>query len=224
MHQKRSKKILLFFFLILLTGTLNNKNFNFNNLGKINEVIVSGLDENNNFKLAKELNFLKLENLFLLNKKEIEKILNENNYVDKYLVIKKYPSTLDIKIEKTSFLAQVNKKNSNYLLGSNGKLIKSDNKKKKVPMIFGEFNNKYFFDLKYMIDNSDLNYNKIKNFFFFKSGRWDIETDSGILIKLPKEDLKESLNFAVKIMSKKEFKKIIKIDLRQKNQVVINEK
>ncbi len=223
MHQKKSKKILLFFFLILLTGTLNNKNFNFNNFGKINEIVVTGLNENNNIELTKKLNFLKLENIFFLNKKEITKILNENNFVENYSVIKKYPSTLNIEIEKTSFLAQIKKKNFNYLLGSNGKLIKSDNKKK-IPMIFGEFENKYFFELKDNIDKSDFDYDRIKNFFFFKSGRWDIETDSGILLRLPKENLKDSLNFALEIIDKKEFEKIIEIDLRQKNQVVINEK
>ena len=64
MHQKRNKKILLLFFLFLLIGTLNNKNLEFNNFGKINEIIVTGLEENYNIELMKELNFLKLENLF----------------------------------------------------------------------------------------------------------------------------------------------------------------
>ena len=54
-------------------------------------------------------------------------------------------------------------------------------------MIFGEVNYKYFFDFKNIIDESDFDYNKIKNLFFYKSGRWDIETDNGILIRLPKE-------------------------------------
>ena len=90
-------------------------------------------------------------------------------------------------------------------------------------MIFGEVNYKYFFDFKNIIEESDFDYNKIKNLFFYKSGRWDIETDNGILIKIPKENLKKSLKFALEIMNKNQFKKIIKIDLRQKNQVIINE-
>ena len=103
MHQKRNKKILLLFFLFLLIGTLNNKNLEFNNFGKINEIIVTGLEENYNIELMKELNFLKLENLFFLDKKEIKKILNKNNYIEEYFVIKKYPSTLNIKIDKAVF-------------------------------------------------------------------------------------------------------------------------
>ena len=223
MHQKRNKKILLLFFLFLLIGTLNNKNLEFNNFGKINEIIVTGLEENYNIELMKELNFLKLENLFFLDKKEIKKILNKNNYIEEYFVIKKYPSTLNIKIDKAVFLAQIKKDNINYLLGSNGKLVRSYDKENKVPMIFGEVNYKYFFYFKNIIEESDFDYNKIKNLFFYKSGRWDIETDNGILIRLPKENLKKSLNFALEIMNKNQFKKIIKIDLRQKNQVIINE-
>ncbi len=224
MHQKRNKKILLLFFLFLLIGTLNNKNLEFNNFGKINEITVTGLEENYNIELMKELNFLKLENLFFLDKKEIKKILNKNNYIEEYFVIKKYPSTLNIKVDKAVFLAQIKKDNINYLLGSNGKLVRSYDKENKVPMIFGEVNYKYFFDFKNIIEESDFDYNKIKNLFFYKSGRWDIETDNGILIRLPKENLKKSLNFALEIMNKNQFKKIIKIDLRQKNQVIINEK
>tara|TARA_X000000368_G_C23031114_1_gene712612 strand:- start:1368 stop:2042 length:675 start_codon:yes stop_codon:yes gene_type:complete len=224
MHQKRSKKILLFFFLFLLIGTYNNKNFTFNSFGTIDEIIISGLEDNDNIKLKTELSFLRLENLFFLNKEKIEEILKNNNLVEKYSVSKKYPSTVNIKIEKTTFLALIKKENINYLLGSNGKLVKSKDKKDKIPMIFGEFNNKYFFDLKSIVDESNFDYAEIKNLFFFKSGRWDIETNSGILIKLPKKDLKKSLNFALEIMNKNQFEKITKIDLRQKNQVVIDEK
>ena len=224
MHQKRSKKILLFFFLFLLIGTYNNKNFTFNSFGTIDEIIISGLEDNDNIKLKTELSFLRLENLFFLNKEKIEEILKNNNLVEKYSVSKKYPSTVNIKIEKTTFLALIKKENINYLLGSNGKLVKSKDKKDKIPMIFGEFNNKYFFDLKSIVDESNFDYAEIKNLFFFKSGRWDIETNSGILIKLPKKDLKKSLNFALEIMNKIQFEKITKIDLRQKNQVVIDEK
>ena len=224
MHQKKSKKILLFFFLFLLIGTYNNKNFTFNSFGTIDEIIISGLEDNDNIKLKTELSFLRLENLFFLNKEKIEEILKNNNLVEKYSVSKKYPSTVNIKIEKTTFLALIKKENINYLLGSNGKLVKSKDKKDKIPMIFGEFNNKYFFDLKSIVDESNFDYAEIKNLFFFKSGRWDIETNSGILIKLPKKDLKKSLNFALEIMNKNQFEKITKIDLRQKNQVVIDEK
>ena len=89
-------------------------------------------------------------------------------------------------------------------------------------IIFGNFENKNFFELKKAIDETNFNYNEIKNFFSFQSGRWDIETNSGLLIKLPKNNLKESLKLSINILSKDDQKKIYKIDLRQLNQIIIN--
>ena len=58
--------------------------------------------------------------------------------------------------------------------------------------------------------------------YFFPSGRWDIETNLGIMIKLPPDKLKESLDLSLKIMKDKNFNDIKIIDLRQSNQVIIN--
>ena len=58
--------------------------------------------------------------------------------------------------------------------------------------------------------------------YFFKSGRWDIETNSDILIKLPKKNLKKSLELATDLLEKDKKKMIKKIDLRQNNQIIIN--
>ena len=45
MPQQKSKRILIYFFLFLIIGTLNNKNLKNINLTKINKIIVTGLDE-----------------------------------------------------------------------------------------------------------------------------------------------------------------------------------
>ena len=95
---------------------------------------------------------------------------------------------LNIEINKTNFLAQF-KKDGKFFLGSNGKLIKVSILKKILPFIFGDFKINNFFDLKKAIDQTNLNYYEIRNLFFFKSGRWDIETKYGLLIKLPKKKL-----------------------------------
>ena len=89
-------------------------------------------------------------------------------------------------------------------------------------MIFGNFENKNFFELKKIIDDSTFDYNQIKNLFFFPSGRWDIETISGLLIKLPKNNIKLSLERSMKFLGSNHEKKINKIDLRQQNQIIID--
>ena len=54
-----------------------------------------------------------------------------------------------------------------------------------------------FFELKKIIDNSNFKFKEIKNLFFFPSGRWDIETHNGVLIKLPKNNIKQLIKLSI---------------------------
>ncbi len=226
MPQQKSKKIFIYIFLFLIIGTLNNKNLSTDFL-KIKYINVSGLEEKKNRELSNNLDFLKINNLFFLDEIKIRNILNKNNLIEKYTISKRYPSSLNIKIYKTAFLAKVKKDNKILLFGSNGKFIKKDNKDNKeldVPFIFGNFDNENFFELKKVIDASSFEYDVINNLYFFKSGRWDIETKSGLLIKLPVKNLKKSFELIIEILDQNNLKKINKIDLRQQNQIIINGK
>jgi len=221
MPQRRSKKIFIYLFIFLIIGTLNNKNLNNIYFSKVNIIKISGLDEKNNLQLANSLNFLKISNIFFLNKNEIAVVINSNNLIEKYSVFKNYPSTLNIKVDKTKFLAALKKKGDNFFLGSNGKLIKIKNINEKIPFIFGDFKNKDFFELKKAIEETGFNYEEIKNLYSFQSGRWDIETKKGVLVKLPKKKIKKALEFAIDILERNN--QINKIDLRQYNQIIIND-
>ena len=77
--------------------------------------------------------------------------------------------------------------------------------------------------VKKAIDETNFNYKEIESLFFFKSGRWDIQTNSGILIKLPKKNLKDSLELAFQILSNNTFEKVKILDIRQSKQVIVNE-
>tara|TARA_Y100001970_G_scaffold225489_1_gene278440 strand:+ start:10839 stop:11513 length:675 start_codon:yes stop_codon:yes gene_type:complete len=223
MHQQKSKKILIYFFLFLIIGTFNNKDLNNFDFPKIKKVEINGLDENDSFELLKKISHLKLGNLFYINKFEINEIISSNEFVENYSIFKKYPSSLKINITKTEFLANVKKESGNFFLGSNGKLIRTNYVNKNLPSIFGKFDNNAFFDLKKIINKTNFKFSEIKNLFYFKSGRWDIETYSGIKIKLPKDNIKESLGLIFNILEKPKSENIIIIDLRQKNQIIINE-
>ena len=222
MHLKKNKKILIYLFLFVIIGTVNNKNFKEINFLKINEIKVKGLDQTNNFKLIESLHFLKIKNLLFLKKTEITKIINSNSLVEEFTVFKNYPSAVHIKIIETKFLAQIMKSGNIFLLGSNGKLTKTPEFRTDIPFIFGNFKNDYFFNLKKAIDETGFDYNQIKKFYYFKSGRWDIETINGLLIKLPKNEIKKSLKRLINILNQNQDANIKKIDLRQYNQIIIN--
>ena len=124
MHRQRSKKIFFYFFLFLIIGTLNNKNFEYTNFAQLKEITVTGLDEIDNKKLIENLNLLRINNLYSLDKNQIIEILNLDNSIEKYSVFKKYPSSINIEINKTKILAKLSVKGKNFLLGSNGNLLK----------------------------------------------------------------------------------------------------
>ena len=222
MHLRINRKIFIYILLFFILGSLNNKNLNNNKFYQITDINVEGLDEKENFKLIQKLRLLKLSNLFVLSEFELTKILNSNNLIENFSIFKKYPSSLEIKIKQTEFLAKVTKNGKTFYLGSNGKLIPSDNNEINLPFIFGEFKKKDFFDLLDVINNTTFNFKEIKNLFFFNSGRWDIETYSGVVIKLPRDKLKQSFNLSLKILKDDKFNQIKIIDLRQNNQVIIN--
>ena len=205
-----------------MIGTFNNRNLKENEIFKINRIDLIGLKGDKKIRLVNELNSLGMKNILFLNENKIKKIINTNNEIEQFSIFKKYPSSLDIKIEKAKFLAQIKKDGKNYFLGSNKKLIKSSKLSKDIPFIFGDFKVENFFSLKNALDKTNFDYKLIDKLFFFKSGRWDIKLKNGILIKLPNQNIQDSLNLYLKILKNKNLKKINEIDLRQNKQIIIN--
>ena len=222
MLQQINKKIIFYISLVIILGTFNNKNLKNFDLPKINMVNIEGIEFNDN-EYLKIMNLIKLNNLLSIQKSQIKEILNSNNLIEEYEVFKKYPSSLEIKIEKTNFLASTNINGKNYLVGSNGKFINTKDYSQNLPFIFGNFETEKFLEFKNIILQTDFKYNNIKNFYYFPSGRWDIEMTSGVLIKLPITEIKESLNLSIDLLEDKEFSNIKILDIRQKNQIVIND-
>ena len=222
MLQQINKKIIFYISLVIILGTFNNKNLKDFDLPKINMVNIEGIEFNNN-EYLKIMNLIKLNDLLSIQKSQIKEILNSNNLIEEYEVFKRYPSSIEIKIEKTNFLASTNINGKNYLVGSNGKFINTQGYSKNLPFVFGNFEIKKFLELKNIILQTDFKYNKIKNFYYFPSGRWDIEMISGVLIKLPIIGIKDSLNLSIDLLDDIEFTNIKILDIRQKNQIVIND-
>ena len=222
MHQQINKKIFIYLFIFFSLGTFTNKEFLNFSYPKINNYEIIGLSEFNNNQIHQDLFELKYENLFFLEKNKVLKIINNHKIVEKFFVFKKYPSNLKIKIQGTNFLAITQKKGLNFYIGSNGNLIKVENQKIDLPFIFGNIEIKEFLKLKKIIDSSNFDYKNIKNLYYFKSRRWDIETKNDLIIKLPLKKLEASFEILLKIYGNEEFKEFKIIDLRQHNQVILN--
>ena len=223
MHQEKNKRIFIYFLLFLILGTTHNYLLKEANFLKLENIKVIGLEKNENDKIKESLLFLNLKSLVFIKKYEINEILKSNSLVETYSVFRKFPSTLEVRIKKTNILANTLKNNIIYQIGSNGKLIETDKKKDDLPFVFGSFKNHEFLELKKIIDESKLEYQNIKNIYFFNSGRWDIETHDNILIKLPLKKIINSLNISKNLILNENFKNLKIIDLRVENQVILNE-
>ena len=222
MQKQINKKIILFLFIFILLGTLSNKNLLKDSLKKNYNLEIISLSNFDDEEIIKELSIFRYQNLFFLKKNQIFEILNKHKIVEELNIFKNYPSKLNIEIRKTKFLAVTKKNGVDFYIGSNGNLIKVKEDKYDQPFIFGDVEVVEFLKLKRLIDNSNFNFFDIKNFFYFKSKRWDIEMNNGLLIKLPLENLSKSFEILSTIINKKDSENINYIDLRQKNQIILN--
>lgn len=225
MHQQIDrKKIILYIFFFLILSTINNIsliNFDF---PEIKIIKVSGLSDEENNNILKEIELLDLGNLFFLFKDDIYQVIEKNTLVEEFYIKKKYPSELNIIISKTNFLANIFKDDQNFLIGTNGKLTLIDDIDYKLPIIFGNPEIKEFIKFKQIIEKSSLKFNKISEFYYFKSDRWNIKTVDDILIKFPRKNIQEAIEQMYDIVNDNKFLNSKIIDLRIKNQVIINDK
>ena len=221
MHQRKSKKILIYFFLLILVGSINNNSINSLKLEKVKKINIFGLDENDKKILLYDLKNLDLKNIFFINKKSFQNIIENNSLVEEYNVIKKYPYSIDINIKKTKFIARINENGKFFLIGSNGKLIDNNNSEKQLPYIFGSPKIKEVLELKEIIDQSNIEYSEIKSLYYFKSNRWDLKLNNDIVIKLPEKIKKETLDKIFVFLKDIKFEKKKILDARIKNQIII---
>ena len=223
MHQQKGKIILIYFFLFLVVGSINNNSLNRIQLEKIKNINISGLDENQKINLLENIKKQDLKNIYFLNGNKISKIISSNTLVENYEVIKKYPYSLDIKIKKTNFLAKISKNGKIFLIGSNGKLSDIKFSDKDLPFIFGKPEIDEFIKFKNIIEKSKFSLNEIKNLYFFPSKRWDLELKSNVILKLSKDYTRLSLDQAFEMLNDKNFDEIKVIDARVKNQIILND-
>ena len=221
MHQLIGKKFLFYVFIFIFLGTINNQNFSLANLFGITNININdsnGLDKQ---EFLYDLEKLKHSSIFNLQKDEITNSIFKNELVENFEIYKKYPSELIINIKSASFLANINVNGKYYYIGSNKKLIKSDFIDMKLPLIFGSPSIDDFFELREKIIVSNINFEDIKNLYFFPSKRWDIEFLNGKILRLPKDNITKILNNYDKLSKQNNFLKKNIFDMRIKDQLIL---
>ncbi len=224
MHLLISKKIIIYLLLFCFLVSINNTSLMNISFPKINQIEISGLNLDERKKIENIIYDSNFKSIFHLDKQYLKKKVSSINIIEQFEIFKNYPSTLKIFIKETKILAQTKRNGFYYFIGSNGKLIRNNNLAIDLPFIFGDLNLNEFLNFKNKIDKSKFDFENITKLYYFKSNRWDIETSKGHLIKLSKDNVEKNLNLFVRLSDENKFKNKSIIDLRQKDQIILNEK
>ena len=227
---KKFYKIFLLLIVLIFLSTYNPNKLNLtseknNTFFKIRNIIIV-----NNFLLKKTAVNEKLyqiynKNIFLIKRQDIEELLKDTDFLKKIEVKKKYPDTLIVKIFETKPVAILFKDKTKYLLDSSSNLISyADNMNfNQLPSVFGdgaENNFIYFFS---QLENNNFPSKEIKNFFYYKIGRWDLQFLNDKIIKFPHSNIDSSIKKSIELLNRKDFKNYNIIDLRVDGKIIVEE-
>ena len=88
MHQRKSKKIAIYFSLLFLVGSINNIDINDFKFQKVKNINVFGLEDKDNLIISKKIENLNLSNIFLINQKDLRTQIESNSLVEKYFIFR----------------------------------------------------------------------------------------------------------------------------------------
>ncbi len=224
LYLDKKKKIFFYFFLFLLLTTISNKKIlEISKIYLIKSIEVNNLDSNLKKIIEENITDIKGQNIFFINKDDINNRFKSINFIESFNIKKNFPSKLIINVNKTTLLAKININNKKYYLGSNGNIIDKNLIKleKDIPNFFGDYRKEEFLNFIFYLKKNEFKLDNIESFYYFPSGRWDLEVKNKIKIKLPKKKLEHNLFISTKIIKKNKDKKNYVIDLRIKDQAII---
>ena len=219
--------ILLIVFVFLTTYT--TKNFENSSKSKIFLFKIKNIEIKNNQiidekEIIKRLKNLYEKNILFIKKNEVEKPIINMDFLDKIEVKKKYPSKILINIYETKPLAIIYKKDKKYLLDSKSK-ITNLNKKidiSNLPIILGDGAELDFINFSKKLEDNNFPKEKIKNYFYFKNNRWDLQLISNQIIKFPEKERDKAIRQSIDLLKREDFKNYNIIDLRIKGKIIAN--
>ena len=200
-------------------GFPKKKNFFFKiqNIKIVNNHLI---DEN---RIIEKLTEIYEKNILFVERNDIERPLKSIEFLKKIEIKKKYPNTIIIKVFETEPIAILFKENRKYLLDSSSNLIPFNKNMlfDDLPSIFGARAEKDFINFFNQLENNNFPKHKVKNFYYFQIGRWDLELLNKQIIKFPANKVPEAIQRSVELLARKDFKNYNIIDLRIHGKIVV---
>ncbi len=225
---KKIYRTILLLLIFTFLSTYNPKNLNLasekNNIlfqiQKI-EILNNLLVEKN--EIEKKLEEIYNKNIFLIKRSDIEQPLKEIDFLEKVEVKKKYPNTVIVKIFETKPVAIVFKNKIKYLLDTSSNLVLFDKNRdfNNLPTVFGEGAENNFIYFLNLLINNQFPSAKIRNFYYFQIGRWDLELADNKIIKFPDSNIDEAIKKSIELLKREDFKNYNIIDLRVNGKIIV---
>ena len=191
--------------------------FKISNIEIINNHII------NEKEIIEKLAHIYEKNILFIKRNDLEKPLKSIDFLEKIEVKKKYPNTVIIKVYETKPIAIIFKKSKKYLLDSSSNLItfKESMFIDDFPSVFGEGAEKNFVNFFNKLENNNFPKQRVKNYYYFQIGRWDIQLLDGQIIKFPSNKTTKAIRQSIELLNRKDFKNYNIIDLRIQGKVVV---
>jgi cell division septal protein FtsQ len=222
---KSSLKIyfLIFIFFIFSTYNSQHNKENLSIIFPIKEILIESENKvaTNLTELKSDLSFAINKNLFFLEEFFFLSIIAKHEFISSIQIKKKYPNTLKILIvENIPVATQITNKKKFYITKDNERInfvylkIYED-----LPSIFGKYKNFNIFynDLK----KNNFKINKIKSFYYFDVGRWDIVLKNEKVIKFPEKNYLDLLLKINLMLDDNNYSKYKIFDFRIKDQLIL---
>ena len=225
--RKLYKTIILFGIFIFLTTYSPNELtvfpkkekffFKIQNIKIVNNHLI---DEN---RIIEKLTKIYEKNILFIERNDIERPLKSIEFLEKIEINKKYPNTIIIKVYETEPIAILFKENRKYLLDSSSNLIPFNKNMlfDDLPSIFGARAEQDFINFFNQLENNNFPKHKVKNFYYFQIGRWDLELLNKQIIKFPANKVPEAIQRSIELLARKDFKNYNIIDLRIHGKIVV---
>ena len=218
--------LLLIIFIFLSTYSPNKFDLTLENNSdffKINKIVILNnlLVKKSNVK--EKLGQIYTKNIFFIERKDIEESLKEIDFLEKVEVKKKYPNTIIVKIFETKPVGVLFKDKDKYILDSSSNLISFDDDLNfdQLPSIFGDDAENNFINFFNQLKVNNFPRKKIKKFYYFKIGRWDLQLANSKTIKFPYNVTNDIIKKSVELLDRKDFKNYNIIDLRVDGKIIV---
>ena len=197
--------------------TKKNLFFKIQNIEVVNNHLI------NKNKIVEKLVQIYEKNILFIKRDDVERPLKSIDFLEKIEVKKKYPNTIIIKVYETKPVAILFKKNEKYLLDSSSNLIlfNENTIADDFPNVFGEGAEQEFMDFFNHLENNNFPKQRIKNFYYFQIGRWDLQLLNNKIIKFPPNKIVKAIQQSIELLSHKDFNNYNIIDLRIHGKIVV---